>query len=71
MYDHYGLGIGEIGGYWGHTGEALGFQSAVMHHPERGITIAVLVNATPAVSEGRSDNIAEEIFGELAEVVRQ
>ncbi|MET0442509.1 MAG: serine hydrolase domain-containing protein [Casimicrobiaceae bacterium] len=71
VYDHYGLGIGEIHGYWGHTGEALGFQSAVMHHPERGITIAVLVNATPAISEGRSDNIAEDIFEELADAVGQ
>ena len=42
-----------------------------MHHPERGITIAVLVNATPAISEGRSDNIAEDIFEELADAVGQ
>jgi D-alanyl-D-alanine carboxypeptidase len=69
VYEHYGLGIGEIHGYWGHTGEALGFQAAVMHHPERGITIAALVNASPAVSEGRSDNISEEIFDELAKAV--
>ena len=69
-YERYGLGIGEIDGWWGHTGSGLGYQLAVMNDPASGATIAVMVNATPAGAR-RDLNFAQELFEELAEVALQ
>lgn len=67
-YDRYGLGIGILEGWWGHTGSGLGFQLAAFYDPASTATIAVLVNSTPF--GGPPDlNYAEEIFKALAEVV--
>ena len=68
-YDLYGLGIGSLHGWWGHTGSGIGFQAATFRDPKTGTTIAVLVNATPSASPGRELNFAEEIFIALADVV--
>jgi D-alanyl-D-alanine carboxypeptidase len=68
-YDLYGLGIGSVQGWWGHTGSGVGFQAAVFRDPRTGTTIAVLVNATPTASPGRELNLAQEIFVALANVV--
>jgi D-alanyl-D-alanine carboxypeptidase len=75
-YDRYGVGIGEIDGWWGHTGSALGFQAAAFYDPRTGTVIAAIVNASPLDDtprypddEDRLDpNIAEEIFIELEKV---
>jgi D-alanyl-D-alanine carboxypeptidase len=48
LYDHYGLGIGEVAGWWGHTGEGLGSEAAVFHQIDRDETFAVLLNASNA-----------------------
>jgi D-alanyl-D-alanine carboxypeptidase len=45
-YDRYGLGIGEIEGWWGHTGESIGFEAAVFHERRRNATVAILLNAS-------------------------
>ncbi len=67
-YANYGLGIGEINGWWGHTGSGVGFQLACMNDPVSGTTIIVMVNATP--DGGRRDlNFAQEVFEALAAVV--
>ena len=67
-YDSYGLGIGILDGWWGHTGTGFGFQAATFYDPHTRSTIAVLVNSTP--SGDRLDlNVAEQIFVALAEVV--
>ncbi len=67
-YDRYGLGIGQIGNWWGHTGSGIGFQVATMNLVSRDATIAVMVNATPEGS--RPDlNLAQELFEQLAAVV--
>lgn len=67
-YANYGLGIGEIDGWWGHTGSGVGFQLACMNDPVSGTTVAVMVNATP--DGGRRDlNFAQEVFEALAAVV--
>lgn len=67
-YARYGLGIGEIGGWWGHTGSGIGYQLATMNDAASGSTIAVMVNATP--QGGRRDlNFAQEVFEALAAVV--
>jgi D-alanyl-D-alanine carboxypeptidase len=70
-YDLYGLGIGSLQGWWGHTGSAFGFQAATFRDPKTGTTIAVLVNATPGASPGRVLNFAQEIFVALADVVEE
>ena len=43
-YDKYGLGIGEIEGWIGHTGEGLGYTVLVMFEPESSAVIVVLMN---------------------------
>lgn len=67
-YDRYGLGIGQIGNWWGHTGSGIGFQIATMNLASSGATISVMVNATP--DGGRRDlNLAQALFERLALVV--
>lgn len=67
-YDRYGLGIGQIGRWWGHTGSGLGYQIATMNDGVSGATISVLVNATP-VGARRDLNFAQELYEALAAVV--
>lgn len=61
-YDRYGLGIGELKGWWGHTGEGIGFQAATFYDPRTGAVIAVLLNSS------QSTNVATEVFKALAGV---
>jgi len=63
-YDLYGLGIGELKGWWGHSGEALGYQAATFYEPISRTTIAVLVNSSQPV------HVAVEVFKALADVIR-
>jgi D-alanyl-D-alanine carboxypeptidase len=48
-YDTYGLGMGEIRGWWGHTGAGIGYQACVFTEPVSGSQIAIMLN-------GISDN---------------
>ena len=63
-YDRYGLGMGELNGWWGHTGDGIGAQVAIMFDPVTRSVIAVSVNSTQPV------NVATQIFKALANVVR-
>jgi D-alanyl-D-alanine carboxypeptidase len=56
LYDHYGMGMGEVAGWWGHTGDGLGFEAAVLHQIERRETIAILLN------QSAPSNIPVRIF---------
>ena len=51
-YDLYAVGIGEVEGWWGHTGEGLGFTSLAMYDPASGSTVVVFMNISQAVGEG-------------------
>lgn len=62
-YDRCGLGIGRLHGYWGHSGDALGFQAAVFYNPGTKTVIAVAVNAS------QPTHGAVAIFKALADVV--
>ncbi len=62
-YDRYGLGIGELKGWWGHTGEGLGYQAAIFHDPKTGSVIAVILNSS------QGTNVATEVFKALADAV--
>lgn len=68
-YDRYGLGIGILRGWWGHTGSALGWQAASFYDPRSLATIAVSTNATPTGADRPDLNFAQEIFEAVAEVV--
>jgi D-alanyl-D-alanine carboxypeptidase len=70
-YDRYGLGIGILKDWWGHTGTGLGWQVATFYDPRSKATIAVMVNATPAEADRPDLNFAQEIFEALADVVAQ
>ncbi len=70
-YDRYGLGIGILKGWWGHTGSGIGWQAATFYDPGTRATIAVLVNATPSGTPRKDLNFAQEIFSALAAVVAQ
>ncbi|MCC7325459.1 MAG: beta-lactamase family protein [Burkholderiales bacterium] len=67
-YDRYGLGIGILAGWWGHTGSGIGWQAAAFYDPRTGATIAVSINATPVGDRGDL-NLAQEMFEALADVV--
>ncbi len=50
-YDRYALGIGQIEGWWGHTGEGFGFTALTMHDAPTGATVVVFMNiAKPSKS---------------------
>jgi D-alanyl-D-alanine carboxypeptidase len=42
---HYGLGLIEFGDWYGHAGEALGWESLGLHDPKTGITFVAASNA--------------------------
>jgi D-alanyl-D-alanine carboxypeptidase len=69
-YDRYGLGMGILDNWWGHTGSGLGFQIAVFYDPVSTSTIVVAVNASASGGEPNL-NLAEEIFKQLAAIVSQ
>lgn len=65
-YDQYALGIGELDGWWGHTGEGFGFTATVMHNPESGATIVVYTNLAQLPDKSHP---AEKLFLSLAPIV--
>lgn len=65
-YDQYALGIGELDGWWGHTGEGFGFTATVMHNPDTGATIVVYTNKAQLPDKSHP---AEKLFLSLAPIV--
>lgn len=63
-YDKYGLGIGEISGWIGHTGEYIGFTSLVMYDPESGSVVVIVMNIF-----GAGEHVPTKVFRELAEIL--
>ena len=59
FYNNYGLGMGEIRGWWGHTGVGVGYEAGVMTEPNTGSQIVVLVNATNGNSDVPADIVSE------------
>ncbi len=62
-YDQYGLGMGELDGFWGHTGSGLGYQGLVMHHPKSHETVVILINTS------RYEDIPAQIFRKFARIL--
>jgi D-alanyl-D-alanine carboxypeptidase len=47
----YGLGIYQLGdGWFGHDGEAIGWQAIALHHPDTGVSVAMAANTCAAQS---------------------
>lgn len=65
-YDRYGLGIGEISGWIGHTGDYLGYQALVMFQPETNATVVILINLKDFTNP---EHIPTVIFREYAEIL--
>ncbi|MEQ9618518.1 MAG: serine hydrolase domain-containing protein [Deltaproteobacteria bacterium] len=63
-YDKYGLGIGEISGWIGHTGEYIGYTSLVMYDPENGSVVVILINIF-----GAGEHVPTKVFREFAEIL--
>ena len=51
-YDRYAFGIGEIDGWWGHTGEGFGVTTLVMHCVETDTTVVIAMNASQLETHG-------------------
>jgi D-alanyl-D-alanine carboxypeptidase len=41
----YGLGVMEVGDWYGHEGEALGWEALVLHNPDTGVSLVMATNA--------------------------
>lgn len=63
-YDEYGLGIGELSGWIGHTGEYVGYTNLVMYEPESGSVVVIIANRF-----GVGAHVPTAIFREFAEVL--
>jgi CubicO group peptidase (beta-lactamase class C family) len=59
FYDRYGLGLGRIDGWLGHTADIFGYQSLVMHNLVTGQTVVIFVNAS------NHDHIPTELFQKI------
>ena len=63
-YDEYGLGIGELSGWIGHTGEYVGYTNLVMYEPESGSVVVIIANRF-----GVGAHVPTAILREFAEVL--
>lgn len=65
-YDEYGMGLGEISGWIGHTGEYVGYTALVMYEPESGSVVVIVTNIF-----GVGPHVPTKIFKEFAEILNQ
>jgi D-alanyl-D-alanine carboxypeptidase len=63
-YDRYAAGIGEVDGWWGHTGEGFGFTALVMHQLDSGATVAIAMNLSNA-----GEHPPTKLFREIAAIL--
>lgn len=63
-YDQYAYGIGELEGWWGHTGEGFGVTLLVMHDPAADATVVIFMN----LSNGEA-HAPTKLFREVAGIL--
>ena len=63
-YDKYGLGLGEISGWIGHTGEYIGYTALVMFEPQSGSVVVILMNTF-----GVGEHVPTKVFIDYAEIL--
>jgi D-alanyl-D-alanine carboxypeptidase len=64
-YDKYGIGIGELEGWIGHTGEGLGYTALVMFEPASSAVVVIMMNASALGA-----HVPTEIFREYAAILK-
>ena len=65
-YDKYGVGIGELNGWIGHTGEAIGYTLLVMYDPDSESIVAIIMNRS-----GVGEHVPTKVFREYAEILNE
>lgn len=73
-YDEYAVGIGSLEGWWGHTGEGLGFTALVMHDQESDSSVVMFMNISEAVevsdgAEGTPRHVPTALMREYAQIL--
>lgn len=63
-YDKYGIGIGEISGWIGHTGEAIGYTLLAMYNPANGSIVVIIMNRS-----GVGAHVPTKVFIEYAKIL--
>lgn len=63
-YNKYGLGIGELKGWIGHTGEFVGYSLLIMHQPDTGASIVILMNLS-----GAGEHLPVNLFKEYLAIL--
>ena len=63
-YDKYGIGMGEISGWIGHTGEGIGYTLLIMFNPENGSVVAIIMNRS-----GVGEHVPTKVFIEYANIL--
>lgn len=63
-YDVYAVGMGELDGWWGHTGEGFGYTVLVMHQRDTGATVAIGMNLSNV-----GDHPPTKLFRQIAAVL--
>jgi D-alanyl-D-alanine carboxypeptidase len=64
-YDQYAYGIGELEGWWGHTGEGFGVTLLVMHDTEADATVVIFMNLSNGAAHAPT-KLFREVAGILA-----
>lgn len=67
-YDGYGMGIGNLEGWLGHTGDYLGYQSLVMHDSDTDRTVVILTNFRNFTNH---DHLPTQLFRQIVEFWRE
>lgn len=65
-YDSYGLGLGEVEGWWGHTGDGLGFTALVMHDLDSDTTVAIFTNVSNLADD---EHLPTSLFREFSAIL--
>lgn len=63
-YDTYADGIGELEGWWGHTGEGFGVTALVMHQVDADATVVIFMNLSNV-----GDHVPTKLFREFAHIL--
>src|SRR5690625_275263 len=69
-YDDYALGIGSLEGWWGHTGEGLGFTALAMYDLEADSSVVIFMNISDAVDDaGQQRHVPTALMREYAQII--
>lgn len=65
IYDSYGLGMGEVQGWLGHTGEGVGYALGFFGEPLSGSTITILMNGSNAATHNQPLRLLRQFLATL------